>query len=362
MSVYYDRKALEEFCSSIFTAAGLSPEDAACSSEIIVEADARGIGSHGVGRMQRYVNGLLSGQMAATATDTVLSETANTVSVDANGGMGFPVSCRTMQTVIDKAEQHGMALGCVRNSNHFGIAGHYAMMALEHDMIGLAMTNTAALGVPTFGRKPMFGTNPVAIAVPAGRKRAFVLDMASTTVTRGKLELYNRLGKELPSGWAVDASGFPAVDAGQLLNDMLTGKGGLLPLGGFGEKFSGHKGYGLAVLVDIFCSLLSGAPFGQDVMDTPTTSARVSHCFGAIRISAFRQPDEFKADMDRMLEALNCTPPSENADHVRYAGEKEFEAEEECMRNGVKVDDKAAENLDLLADKFQIMKIQGRMK
>ncbi|MBR5681482.1 MAG: Ldh family oxidoreductase, partial [Clostridia bacterium] len=203
------RGALEKFCTKAFVKAGLSAEDAGLSAKILVAADARGIPSHGVGRMMRYIRGLECRQMLPDAEPEILRETPVSISLDAKGSMGFPVSYRTMRKVIEKAEITGMACGSVRNSNHFGIAGYYAMMALEHDMIGVAMTNTAALGVPTFGRDVMFGTNPLAFCAPGRKERGFVLDMATTTVTRGKLEVYDRTGHELPSGWAVDASGHP---------------------------------------------------------------------------------------------------------------------------------------------------------
>jgi LDH2 family malate/lactate/ureidoglycolate dehydrogenase len=241
-----------------------------------------------------------------------------------------------MECVIDKARSNGAAFGCVRDSNHFGIAGYYAMMALPEDMLGIAMTNTAALSVPTFGRQVMFGTNPLAFAAPAHEERAFVLDMSTSVVTRGKIEVYDRLGKELPVGWAVDKTGRPARDPRSTLEDMFCRVGGgILPLGGLGEDLGGHKGYGLAVMVDILCAVLCGAPFGPAVADTKTTSGRVSHFFGAIRIDTFRDPRAFRRDMDRMLADLRECPPAAGAERVYYAGQKEFEHERESLRHGV---------------------------
>jgi len=258
------------------------------------------------------------------------------VVIHAHGAMGAPVSVKAMRSVIDKARTNGAAFGCVRDSNHFGIAGYYAMMALNEDMLGLAMTNTAALGVPTFGRQVMYGTNPLAFAAPADEERAFVLDMSTTVVTRGKIEVYERLGKQLPPGWAVDKTGLPARDAERILDDMFHRVGGgILPLGGAGEESGGHKGYGLAVMADILCAVLCGAPFGPDVADTETSSGRVSHFFGAIRIDAFRHPQAFRRDMDRLLRGLRNCPPAEGAERVYFAGQKEFEKEAECLRLGV---------------------------
>jgi LDH2 family malate/lactate/ureidoglycolate dehydrogenase len=209
-------------------------------------------------------------------------------------------------------------------------------MALEEDMIGIAMTNTAALGVPTFGRLAMFGTNPLAFAAPADEEHAFILDMSTTVVPRGKLEVYDRLGKELPGGWAVDKTGRPAEHARSMLDDMQNRVGGgILPLGGLGVEYGGHKGYGLAVMVDILCAVLCGAPFGLDVYDTPSSSARVSHFFGAIKIACFRDPREFRRDMDRMLRSLRTSPPAEGEARVYYAGLPESETEAESLRLGV---------------------------
>jgi L-2-hydroxycarboxylate dehydrogenase (NAD+) len=332
------REALEGFCAGVFACYGVADEDARAAARVLVAADVRGIDSHGVGRLWRYVNGLKTKQMLPDARPCTLQETNNSLVVDARSALGQPVSCRTMERVIAKAADQGAAFACVRNSNHFGIAGYYAMMALPHDMIGLAMSNTAALAVPTFGSRAMFGTNPLAFAAPAAREGAFVLDMATTATTRGKVELYRRLGQELLPGWAVHGDGQSAVDAGRLLKEMLpTGGGGLLPLGGAGESHGGHKGYGLAVMVDILCSLLCGAPFGPELADTETSFTRMNHFFGAISISRFRDPAAFRADMDRMLAGLRATPPVAGEERVYFAGLKERESEEEAARLGIRI-------------------------
>lgn len=330
------REALEALCRQVFERLGLSEGDARIAAAVLVAADARGIPSHGVARLQRYVNGLRTGIVLPNAPVEVLVDTPASIVIDAHGAMGAPVSVRAMESVIGKARGNGAAFGCVRDSNHFGIAGYYAMMALDEDMLGIAMTNTAALGVPTFGRQVMYGTNPLAFAAPADEERAFVLDMSTTVVTRGKIEVYERLKKALPSGWAVDRSGRPAKDARSLLDDMSRrAGGGLLPLGGIGEDLGGHKGYGLAIMVDILCAVLCGAPFGPSLFDTATSSGRVSHFFGAIRIDAFRDPRAFRRDMDRMLRDLRNCPPAEGAERVYFAGQKEFEKEAESLRLGV---------------------------
>ena len=341
-----NRKDLTDFCRDIFLELGLTETEANDSAEILVDADSRGIASHGVSRLKRYVNGIRSGVMISGVQPTILRDTPISLVLDANGAMGLSLSRSTMKEVIRRASEHGACFASVRNSNHFGIAGFYAEMAAYNDMIGIGMTNTAALGVPTFARDAYFGTNPIAVAVPASGNRLFCLDMATTVVTRGKIETYQREGKDLPIGWAVDTTGHGTVDAAKLLDDMLYQRGGgIMPLGGEGEELSGYKGYGLASVVDIMTALLSGGTFGKSVMDSETTSARVCHFFGAIRLDLFRDPEEFKNDMGRMMDELNAMRPAEGCSRVYYAGQKEHEAEERSWIEGIPVTAKLYEEL-----------------
>jgi LDH2 family malate/lactate/ureidoglycolate dehydrogenase len=249
-----------------------------------------------------------------------------------------------MDWVIDKAKKQGLGLCAVRNSNHFGIAGYYTEMAAKQGLIGIALTNTAALGVPTLARKPAFGTNPIAFAAPGEGRDMFSLDMATTTVTRGSVEISAREHLTMPEGWAVGKDGHTTYDPIQLLDDMLYLRGGgLLPLGG--EGAAGYKGYGLAVMVDILCALLSGGDFGEDVRDSALTSARVCHFFMAIDIGMFRDLAAFKADMSLMLKRLTALEPAEGAERVFYAGLKAHEAEEEAEKLGVPLLENVWENV-----------------
>ena len=349
------RTDLVRFVAEVFMTLGLERDEAAASAEILVAADARGIESHGVGRLWRYKNGIQRGIMSGGVQPTVLRETPLSLVLDANGAMGLSLSKTTMARCVEKARTTGAAFSSVRNSNHFGIAGYYTEMAARADMIGISMTNTAALGVPTFGRKAMFGTNPIAISVPAHNGRMFTLDMATTVVTRGKVEVYEREGKPLPAGWAVDTRGRGTSDAHRLLDDMLYQRGGgIMPLGGEGELFSGYKGYGLAEVVDIMTAVLSGGVFGQAVMDSEATSARVCHFFGAIRLDLFRDPDEIKTDMDRLLDELERAEPAEGRERVYYAGLKEHEAEETCERRGVPLSAKVAAQLKEISEELGV--------
>ncbi len=336
MNLRIKRNKLIDYVMRIFMAKGMKEGDAHTTAEVLVAADARGIPSHGVARLWRYLAGIDTGAMRLDSEAEVLKESSNSIVLNANGVMGPPLSKNVMEQLMQKAESCGSAFASIRNSNHFGIAGYYAMMPLKKDMVGIAMTNTAALGVPIFGRDVMFGTNPIAVAIPAGDEIPYCLDMSTTVVSRGKIEVYGREGKTLPRGWAVNEKGLSASEPTPLLESMLTQSGGgILPLGGEGEGFGGHKGYGLAVMVDIFCSLFSGGDFGPDVVDSAKTSARVSHFFGVLKISNFREPGLFKTDMDKMLRQLKEARPAEGQRRVYYAGLKEAENEKLCDEKGV---------------------------
>ena len=353
---------LKNFCINIYEKCHIPKKQAELAAKVLTEADLRGIPSHGVARLRRYVEGLKTGQMIPDAVSRTVIESPSSLVVDAAGGMGAPVSIHTMNKVIKKAQKNGAAFACVFNSNHFGIAGYYAQMAAEADMIGIAMTNTAALGVPTFGRQVMFGTNPLAFCAPADQEKYFLLDMSTTVVSRGKIETYASKRQSLPHNWAVDKSGCSATDAESILHDMLHRYGGgILPLGGEGELFGGYKGYGLAVMVDILCAVLCGAPFGPDICDTELSSARVSHFFGAVKLDCFRAPAAFKKDMDKMLRQLKDTPPAEGQENVYTAGEKEFIQAEYNLKNGVPLSNPTYEKLIQIADEFDERHLLARI-
>jgi LDH2 family malate/lactate/ureidoglycolate dehydrogenase len=344
------RDTLEQFCSRVFLALGIPREEAEDSAQILVTADARGIQSHGVAHVSRYARGIQAGLIKGGVQPLLLWESPLSRVLDAQGGMGMSLSKKSMAQVIATAREKGMAVCAIRNSNHFGIAGFYAEMAAREDMLGIALTNTAALGVPTFARTPMFGTNPIAFAAPALDGRLFSLDMATTTVTRGAVEVCQREGKKIPPGWAGGRDGLSTDDPVSLLEDMLYLRGGgLLPLGGEGALGGGYKGYGLAVMVDILCALCSGGLFGAAVRDSEVSSARVCHFFMALRLDLFREPREFKEDLTRMLDALAALPPARGADRVYYAGQRSQEAEARSNEAGVPLSERVWEELQNIA-------------
>lgn len=350
---------LRDFCTRVFEKMGVPPEDAAVTADVLVAADLRGISSHGVARLKRYVDGLRDGVMVARPNIEIVRETPCTALMDGGAGLGQPVGVRGMKLAIEKALEVGVGFVAVRNSNHYGIAGYYAMMALEHDCIGLSMTNADVMVVPTFGRDAMLGTNPISVAAPAGQERPFVLDMATSTVPRGKLEEYDRQGKPLPLGWATDERGLPTADAGRVLDNFKKrAGGGLLPLGGAGELLGGHKGYGLVLLVDVLCAVLSGAAYANLVYpktpDGKPLPSNIGHFFGAWRVDAFRPVEEFKAAMDDLQRRLKNSPKAEGAERIYIHGEKEYEETERRLAHGIPLHPKVVADLQEIAQKVGV--------
>ena len=350
---------LKAFCVRVFERLGVPALDAEITARVLLASDLRGIDSHGVARLGRYVNGLRDGMMLTHPDVRTVVETPVTATIDAGAGLGQPVSHRAMQKAIQKALDYGAGFVTVRNSNHYGIAGYYAMMALQQDCIGISMTNASALVVPTFGRTPMLGTNPIALAAPAGEERAFVLDMATSTVPRGKLEVYRRQDKPLPLGWVADGTGTPVTDASAVVGNLLGIQGGgLLPLGGAGETLGGHKGYGLAMLVETLCAVLSGAAYADQVYpktpDGKSLPSNLGHFFGAWRVDAFRPADEFKAAMDDLIRRLKNAPKAAGQSRIYIHGEKEFEEAERRSHEGIPLDPAVAADLRAVGEELGV--------
>jgi L-2-hydroxycarboxylate dehydrogenase (NAD+) len=352
-------QALRDFCIQCLQRVGVSQPDASITADVLVAADLRGVASHGVAHLRRYVDGLRDGVMNPCPQERVIVETPTTATFDAGAGLGQPISYRAMQMALAKARAVGAGFVAVRNSNHFGIAGYYAMMALPHDCIGMALTNAWPNTVPTFGRDAFLGTNPIAVAAPAGKGCPFVLDMATSTVSLGKIEIAEQLGRSIPPGWAIDRYGQPYEDPQRAFAELRQRVGGgLLPLGGEGDQFSGYKGYGLALWVEIFSALLSGAALAPRTY--PKTEAgkalpaNLGHFFGAWRIDSFRPADEFKAAMDELQGMLMATRKADGHDRIYIPGEKEAEAMERNRRDGIPLNAKVSAGLDTLARELGI--------
>jgi L-2-hydroxycarboxylate dehydrogenase (NAD+) len=332
-TLLFKAEDLKKYIVSFFTHLDVPEVDAAICADVLVAADMRGVDSHGIIRLNTYYgNRLRRGVINPTLTLTTLQETPATLTLDAGNGLGMVAGKHAMQRCIEKARQAGIAVVTVRNSNHYSIAGYYAMMALEHDMIGISLTNSQPLVAPTFGRKAMLGTNPIAVAIPAGEERPYVLDMATSIVPIGRITVYQKAGREIPPGWGIDQQGEVTTQP-----SAVTGGGALLPLGGI-ELMSGYKGYGLSLLVDILSGVLAGSAFASGVARPDAgSSARVGHFFAALRIDAFRPLEEFKLDMDSLIREMKSSPKIEGQERIYIHGEKEFERTERSLRDGVPV-------------------------
>jgi LDH2 family malate/lactate/ureidoglycolate dehydrogenase len=342
---------LTRFVAAALERLGVVPADAAIVAEVLVAADLRGVESHGVARLESYyVRRLRGGMMEARPQVTTVHETETSILVDGGNGLGHPTAKRTMEQVLDKAARSGSAFGAVRNSNHFGIAGYYAMLALGRDTIGIASTNGVRFAAPTFGREVLLGTNPLAFAIPAQNEPAFVLDFATTTVPRGKLEVYERKNRPLNPGWAIDAQGNETLDPRVALD------GALLPLGGYGTDNGGHKGYGLGLLVDILCGIFAGGAFGLDLPgpNDPPRPGAISHFFAAFTIDGFRDPAQFKADMDVELRSFKDSQKAAGEERIYVAGEIEYERTQFHLVHGVPIHVKVWNGLQTLAAELDL--------
>jgi L-2-hydroxycarboxylate dehydrogenase (NAD+) len=319
---------LRRFVTEILKYSGLSMQNAEITADVLIAADRRNIESHGVARLKRYVDGIKAGVIRPECRLDIIKETPVSLVIDGNGGMGQPIAYRAMEQCIEKARKSYLCFATVRNSNHYGIAGYYTRMALEAGMIGISMTNSAPLVVPTFGKDAAIGTNPISIGFPTQDEEPFLLDMATSTVPRGKLEVYSRAEKTMPDSWACDPTGTPATNATKILANLLDRSGGgLLPLGGGAEITGGHKGYGLSAVVDILSGVLSAGAVGLDVYGRKGQPSGVCHFFGAIDPEAFLGRDELQKNLDNFMKMLKNSPKADGQSRIYIAGEKEAEAE-----------------------------------
>ena len=337
MAQHFPYQQLADFTRSVFLKIGCSEEDASLATEVLLSADLRGIDSHGIARLVGYVRLWEAKRVNAKPEIRILHETPSTATVDGDSGLGLVVAPRAMQIAIDKARNVGTGWVSVQGSNHFGIAGYHAMMALAHDMIGICMTNASPLVSPTFSVERLLGTNPICVAIPAGGEPPFVADLATTTAANGKLEILQRKNQEAPLGWIQDKEGKPSTDP----HELKTG-GALLPLGGDREHGS-HKGYALGAVVDIFSAVLSGANYGPWVppfpayvpMPTGMPGKGIGHFFGAMRVDAFRPAGEFKQHMDNWIRRFRSARTADGFERVLIPGDPEREMEKERREAGI---------------------------
>ena len=347
-----DMETLHRLCLDIFKKEGFSEEDAAFIADVLLTSDLSGIDSHGIQRLYRYYKCIGSGMIRPGACPEIIFETPVSAVIDGNDAMGQLVGRLGMKKAIEKAKNSGIGIVTVRNSNHYGIAGYYARMACREGLIGMSCTNTNPITVPTYGRTAMLGTNPIAVAFPADPVD-FLFDAGTSVVTRGKLEIYNKEGKPLHDGWALDGAGHPTEDAAEVLfNIAHHGGGGILPLGGASEETGGHKGYGFAMICELFSSILSlGTPSSRTGMDG---RGLICHGFAAIDPSIFGDAGAIRKHLSAYLESIRTSPKAEGADRIFTHGEKEADAEARACREGIPVLDSTLIEIKEVCDGLEL--------
>ncbi|MHB0871537.1 MAG: Ldh family oxidoreductase [Chloroflexota bacterium] len=333
---------LKGFCSDVLQELGLPRDDAEVTADTLVTANLRGVDTHGVMRMTYYTAKLKAGAIQTRVDLTPTRETIATALLDAHNGIGQVVSYRAMQLAIRKAREAGIAYVAVKNSNHFGACAYYSMMALPHDMIGIALTNASPRLAPTGGTDRLFGNNPWSIAVPAGRRHPVVLDMANSVVAAGKIRICQKEGKPIPDGWALDRDGAPTTDPEAAL------KGILLAIGGY-------KGYGITLMVDLLTGVLADSACGPRVKGMESSEvAGIGHAFMALDLSAFDEVAAFKARMDAYIEEIKSSRKAKGSEVIYLPGEPEYLRTRERMEKGIPLQPKVAEDLRAIGREYGV--------
>lgn len=356
--IYRDADLLERFMYDVFVKVGLPEDDAKICANVLIESDKRGIDSHGISRLKPiYVDRIRQGIILPVTQVDIVKETPTTAVLDANHGMGHVASVKAMETAIAKARVYGMGMTVVRNSNHYGIAGYYPSMAVSAGMIGITGTNARPSVAPTFGVENMLGTNPLTFGIPTDEQFPFILDCATSLSQRGKVEVYDRLGKPIPEGWVIGNDGEARVDTSQILTDLSQGLAALTPLGGIGEENAGYKGYGYATVVEILSAALQGGAFLKalsGVADGKPTFHSLGHFFIVIDVEAFVDLDKFQATTGEILRELRASQKAPGHDRIYTAGEKEFLAWEERQVTGIPVNESLQLELNNLAQELDL--------
>ncbi len=357
---------LQAFATQIFERAGIAPGEAADAANVLVWANRRGVDTHGVRNLKPlYIHRIRTGVIDTKAVCKIDYETPVSARVDAGGGLGLSAGVWGMRLAMAKAQASGIGLVTMRNSSHFGAAGHYPYLALGQDLIGIAMTGRffaqgTEIGViPTFAAKAMFSTNPISVSFPTAEETPFLLDMATSISPYNRVVMYRELGKSVPLGWGVDAEGRATIEPSALRQ--------LFPLGGTREMGS-HKGYGLSMMVEVLCAVLSGAWHDLATGDGDKNAVETNHdnsfdshsqegdahFFGALRVDLFRPLSDFKRGMDAMIRALHAAPKEPGQDRIFVAGEIEHETEQTRLRDGIPLPPNVVENLRELAQQYQV--------
>lgn len=347
MDTIISEKALRAFMERVFEKEGFAAQDACTIADVLMQADLFAIESHGAQRMMYYHQNIASGSVNVHAVPEIVRQTPVSALMDAHFAMGQLSAAAAMRLAIDKAKATGVGIVCVRNSSHFGIAGYYPLMAAREGLCAFSMTNTGPIMVPTFGREMMLGTNPLSFCMPADPV-PFWFDASTTVVTLGKVEVYAKREKPMPRGWTIDENGESCADAQKMNRSILAGEmGGILPLGGEGELRSGHKGYGLAIMVEALTGVLAQGLLSPEMQGAH--GDHTSHFFLAFDPAMFGDPADIRAQMSRYLQMLRDSEKLPGHDRIFTPGEKAFEAQARRMREGIPVEEKTLLELRAIA-------------
>ena len=332
---------MERFMADVFKGLGVPKDEAQICADVLITADKRGIDSHGIGRLKTiYYDRIKDGVQFARTDFDVVREAPATAVVDGHHGMGMVIAHHAMKMAIEKAKKYGLGMVAVRNSTHYGACCYYALMAIESGMIGITGTNARPSTAPTFGVENMLGTNPLVFGMPTDEDFPFVLDCATSVSQRGKIEVYGRAGKNIPSGWVIDENGRARTDTAQILKDLVKGSCALVPLGGIGEETAGYKGYGYAAVVEILSAALQNGSYLKMLLGFENgrkVPYRLGHFFIAIDVRAFIALDKFKKIAGNICRALRHSKKMPGARRIYTAGEKEHLVWLERKNKGVPV-------------------------
>ena len=354
--IWIDFEAMERFMVDVFTGVGVPEEDAAICADVLITSDKRGIDSHGIGRLKTiYYDRIRAGIQHPVTNFEVVREGPTIAVIDGHDGMGHVIARRSMEMAIEKARKLGMGMAAVRNSTHYGIAGYYALMAVEAGMIGITGTNARPSVAPTFGVENMLGTNPLTFGIPSDEEFPFILDCATSLTQRGKIEVYDRTGKEIPGGWVIDQSGNSYTDTHRILADLVNGTAALTPLGGIGEETAGYKGYGYSTVVEILSAALQGGSFLKMLLGYEAGKRvpyHLGHFFIAIDVLAFTELKSFKKTTGKILRSLRNSKKTPGAERIYTAGEKEYMAWLERRDRGVTVNKRLQEEIGIMINEL----------
>lgn len=332
---------LVEFMVAALEKMAVPGDDAKIIADVLITSDLWGVRSHGVAHLKMYHERMKKGLQLPVSNWKVVKDSQATAVIDGGNGMGMVVGYHAMKLAIEKARQFGLGAVAVRNSSHYGVAGYYPLMAAKEGLVGLSVTNAHPSTAPTFGVKPMLGTNPIAVAAPTDEPFPYMYDAATSIVPRGKIEVAARAGKPIPEGWVINQDGISATDSSNMIEDMNEGKVALLPVGGLGELTGGHKGYGLATMVEIFSAAFQDGTYLWGLTDTDADGKpqflRIGHFFLAIDIEHFIPLEVFKKISGNMMRELRESPKSPGQPRIYTAGEKEYFSTKRIQAEGVEI-------------------------